>query len=187
MRILAFDQSLTRTGWCILTNPRSPAETMRLGWFSSPNTASFGVALGDVFSLAQPDFVAFETPRNQIMTYKKKPGLLPGDGAVTPNAKQLVLPWIAGQIEQACIDRAIPYELVSAATWRARVIGKGAGQLPRKQAKQAARTTCDRLGIDYPNEDCAEAALIALWAASCDTVRLMRHALQEARDAAGSR
>lgn len=177
IRILGLDQSLTRTGWAIAEKPaRGEVTVGPTGWFAAPgSTARFGKELWGLLLDLSPDFIVFEKPRTVVMTYAKKPGLIPGENFVTPNASQLVLPWIAGMIEQACIDRQMPYEIVSAPTWRARMIGKGAGHLSRKEAKEAARKTCDWLGLRYPNEDVAEAILIALYGAASDTVRMMLH------------
>ena len=75
----------------------------------------------------------------------------------------LSFPKLAGMIEQACIDRDIDYESVASNSWRARIMGKGSGNLPAAKTKKAAKAHCDLLKIPYRNDDQAEAALIALY------------------------
>lgn len=177
MRILGLDQSITRTGWAVLDGPPAQLSTLMSGWFSCADrsdTAHFGKEIAALIIDTGPSFVVFEKPRATITTYGKK-SLVPGDYSRTPNASQLVLPWIAGMIEQACIDRGLPYEMVPPGTWRAAVIGGGAGGYDTKAAKKAAKLTCDRLGITYANEDQAEASLIALYGTTCQTLRMLLH------------
>jgi hypothetical protein len=118
----------------------------------------------------RPDFVCWERARHQISGYRKKEKIdLFGAGnafaAWTVNADQLLLPEIQGMIRAAAIFYRVPYESVSPATWRAAIFGQGGGKLGRAEAK--ARTYCRRLGIRFANENEAEAACIARWAATC--------------------
>jgi hypothetical protein len=75
----------------------------------------------------------------------------------------------------ACVLRELPYESVAVNTWRARVLGKGSGNLPKAEAKRRAVAACKAMGIKAKNADQAEAALIALYAMSCDQFRLAEH------------
>jgi Holliday junction resolvasome RuvABC endonuclease subunit len=174
IRILGLDQSLTRTGWALVEGPPARLPTLMNGWFASRGggTASFGKELTWLLTDLRPDVVVFERPLERIKIYRKK-GLVAG--LTTPSSAQLVLPWIAGMIEMACIERDLAYESVPPSTWRARVIGNGAGIMKRAEAKAAARVTCERLGISARNEDVAEASLIALYGVTCDTVRMLTH------------
>jgi hypothetical protein len=169
MRILGIDQSLTRTGWAVVEGHSSVELT---GWFKSANTADFGDQLRSVLLDTQPDMVVAEQPVMWVKVYRKQSWA--GDG-MAPSSKQLVLPWIAGMIEMGCLMAGISFQLVPVATWRAGVIGKGAGRLPRAEAKAAAKTTCDRLGIKYANEDVAEAILIALWGVTSPAARMLAY------------
>jgi Holliday junction resolvasome RuvABC endonuclease subunit len=169
VRILGIDQSLTKTGWCLLSGTRAAPE-FSCGHFSSEHATSFAVKLVALIEAQLPDFVCWERPNPRIMVYGKK--ALFG-GVTTPNADQLVLPQIAGMIEMACVLKVVPYESVAVNTWRARVLGKGSGNLPKAAAKKAAVAACKVMKIPVKNADQAEAALIALYAMSSDQFRLL--------------
>jgi len=170
MKILGLDQSLTRTGWCLLTGTRRAPE-FKVGSESGFDDASeFCHWLAGFLNAHRPEFVVWERPTPRIMIYNKKSLF---GGAVTPNAAQLVLPQLAGMIEMACYDRDIAAIDVASNSWRARVIGKGSGNLPAAKTKQAAKAHCDLLNIAVKNADQAEAALIALYGMSCDQFRML--------------
>lgn len=169
MRILGLDQSLTKTGWCLLSGTRAVPQ-FSCGHFNSEHATGFAVKLVALLEAQLPEFVCWERPNPRIMVYNKKSLF---GGAVTPNADQLVLPQIAGMIEMACVLKLLPYESVAVNTWRARVLGKGSGNLPKAAAKKAAVAACKVMKIPVKNADQAEAALIALYAMSSDQFRLL--------------
>jgi len=170
MRILGLDQSLTRTGWCLLTGTRGSPE-FKVGSESGFDDATeFCHWLAGFLDERWPEFVVWERPTPRVMIYAKK-GLV--GGMTTPNASQLVLPQLAGMIEMACWDRDIAHIDVASNTWRARVIGKGSGNLPASKTKKAALQACEQFKIPVKNADQAEAALIALYGMTSDHYRLM--------------
>ena len=57
-------------------------------------------------------------------------------------------------------------------SWRARVLGKGYGNMRTEPAKKAAVEYCKRCQIAVANADQAEACLIALYGLTSDAVRL---------------
>lgn len=181
LRVLGFDQSLTRTGWALVEGSRGALPSLH-GWFGSKTIADFGAQARGIIIDTAPDFVAFEAPRDWIVGYAKKAAALDVDGPVgmTPNKKQLLLPYIAGVLEGLCLGRGLPYECVPAVTWRSAIMGKGAGRWSKQEAKINAVNTCARLGLKPGNHDVAEAMLIALWGMTCDQVRLMRHQRERA-------
>jgi len=169
MKILGLDQSLTRTGWALLTGTRgSPA--FECGSQSFESATEFCHWLAGFLDERWPEFVVWERPTPRVMIYAKK-GLV--GGMTTPNASQLVLPQLAGMIEMACWDRDIAHIDVASNTWRARVIGKGSGNLPASKTKKAALQACEQFKIPVKNADQAEAALIALYGMTSDHYRLM--------------
>jgi hypothetical protein len=110
MRILGIDQSLTRCGWCLLSGSRAVPQ-FECGSFASHNPRHFGQQLGVILDDWEPGFVVWERPVPRIFAYGKK--TLVGQVS-TPNADQLVLPRLAGMIEQSCLDRLLP----NGACWR---------------------------------------------------------------------
>lgn len=170
VKILGLDQSLTRTGWCLLTGSRGAPEFTVGSEFGFDDATDFCHWLAELLDHHWPQFVVWERPTPRVMIYAKK-GLL--GGMVTPNASQLVLPQLAGMIEMACIDRDIAHEDVASNSWRARVLGKGSGNLRADKTKAAARAHCELLKIPVKNADQAEAALIALYGMTCDTYRML--------------
>jgi hypothetical protein len=159
----------------LLTGTRA-VPAFECGHFKSEHALAFAVKLIELLDFTRPEFVCFERFNPRVMVYGKK--ALFG-GVTTPNADQLVLPQIAGMIEMACIIRELPYESVAVNTWRARVLGKGSGNLPKAEAKKRATAACKAMGIPAKNADQAEAALIALYAMSCDRFRMLE--LEEAK------
>ena len=170
MKILGLDQSLTRTGWCLLTGTRGTPEFKTGSESGFDDATEFCHWLAGFLDAHWPEFVVWERPTPRVMIYAKK-GLV--GGMVTPNASQLVLPQLAGMIEMACYDRDIAHVDVASNSWRARIIGKGAGNLPASKTKKAALQACEQFKIPVKNADQAEAALIALYGMTSDHYRLM--------------
>src|SRR4029077_1357558 len=119
---------------------------------------AFGVKFIELLDITHPAFVCWERYNPRVMVYGKK--ALFG-GVTTPNADQLVLPQIAGMIEMACVLKQLPYESVAVNSWRARVLGKGSGNLPKVEAKKRATSACKAMGIKAPNGDEPAAVLLA--------------------------
>ena len=169
MILLAFDPSLTRTGFALMKAPPVSVASIESGSFASEDPDAFiaqALALVEKF---KPDFVAAEEARKIIMLYGKKQ-LWAGDVVVTPNAKQLKLSEIQGGLKGLTSAKRIPLVLVPPKTWRKAILGNG--NLPRDSAKAAALTYCARLKIAVANHDEAEAACIGIWTSSCDAFRM---------------
>lgn len=187
MIVLGIDQSITRTGFAFYRFPGDERH-MRCGSFSckdAPNPeAKCELFAREIKRLIgskdhRPDFLVWERARRNISAYPKKPDAdllgLGGDAVWTVNADQLLLPEIQGILRAAAIFYRVPYESVGPSTWRAAILGKGSGKLARLEAKAAAKRYCKALGIKAGNDDEAEAACIARWAATCSTrFRLMQ-------------
>ena len=178
--ILGLDQSITQTGWALYSYP-GDERRMKCGSFSCA-TADDAEGKCDLFAYhikrligpkdTRPDFIVWERAKRQISSYPKKTkiDLFGADNAatfMTVNADQLLLPEIQGIIRGGAIFYSVKYESVSPATWRAALYGKGGGKLLRADAKARAKDYCAKLGINASNENEAEAACIARWAATC--------------------
>lgn len=171
--ILAFDQSKTHTGWACFEAPTDPG-LIRCGSFSCVKAL---VDPADVFAAEvkrlvkehKPDFFAWERSKPSISAYSKKAtvdlaGTAPGGWTV--NAGQLILPEIQGIIRGMARAYGRPYAHAMPSTWRAAIFGVGGGRMTTAEAKRAAKLYCERLRIRAANEHEAEAACVALWAAS---------------------
>jgi hypothetical protein len=190
MLILGLDQSITRTGFAFYSCPGDERH-MRCGSFSCKDEADpeakcerFAREIKRLIGPKgrRPDFICWERAKRQITSYPKKPkaDLLGIPGAVlTVNADQLLLPEIQGIIRAACVFYRIPHESVPPGTWRASIFGKGGGRLSRPDAKAKAKQYCKTLRIRVGNDDEAEAACIARWAATCSQ-RFRLHAAEAA-------
>lgn len=198
MRILAFDQSITNTGFALYDAP-GDERAIHCGSFSCDNFSTAEAQcdqfakevksiLGRCKKIDEPvDFIGWERASRKITAYRKKDGqgLLPKDGIPrwTVNASQLLLPEIQGCIRGIAISYSLPFESVGSDTWRAAIYGTGGGSLHRAAAKAAAKQYCRRLGITFANEDEAEAACIAIWMSRCSQrFRMLR--LNKAKAAA---
>jgi Holliday junction resolvasome RuvABC endonuclease subunit len=160
MALLALDQSLTRTGWCMLEGSRFRPETTKTGSFASPDPQAFGENLRQLVLYERPMFIVYEAPIAVIFSYGKRQ-LIAEQTMVTPNATQLYLHNIAGRIEQTALMQAIDCLAVAPRTWRKAVLGRG--DLAKKAAKAAAKLYCQRIGAPFGNHDEAEAVCIGLF------------------------
>lgn len=180
--ILAFDQSIARTGWAVYEPPAHGK--MLIGSFTSrPETnmsteakcAIFCDEIEKLFKAHKPQFVIWEAAAEVIRSFAKqgKTDLIGEQKVqgVTVNADQLILRDIQGHIRHAARARRIPYEPVQPKTWRAAILKNG--NLGRDDAKKKAKEMCQMLRIAVRNDDQAEAALIALYGASTQTFRMM--------------
>lgn len=165
MRILALDQSVKRSGWAIV----SGREIGPHGWFGSMaaddrrQVELFKDQVRQLILDYEPELLAWEAPAKFIPAFARK------GGGTAVNAHQLVLT----RLDQVLLGLANEFDLYDEApapkTWRAMVLGKGCGNLPKREAKRRAVAYCGWLGIQVPNDDVAEAICIGLWAASCST------------------
>ncbi|MGC4026235.1 MAG: hypothetical protein QM744_14465 [Mesorhizobium sp.] len=181
LTVLAFDQSLKHTGWAVFIAPGEPA-SIKTGSFScgkakDSNAAAdlFAITIKRLASHHHADFFAWERAKPHISAYGKKHAVdLAGHrgGGWTVNAAQLILPELQGIIRGAARAYGKPYASAYPSTWRAAVIGGGAGKFTTTQAKAAAKRHCRMLHIRFANEHEAEAACIALWAASSPEFKL---------------
>ena len=177
MLILAFDQSIARTGWCLYEPPSHTS--MLIGSFTSRpdknmSTEEKTAIFCDEFKEYKPRFVIWEAATEIIRSFARKtkedlagPTKAP---PMTVNADQLILRDIQGHIRHATRARRIPYEPVNPKTWRAAILKNG--NLSRDEAKQRAKAFCQMLRIPAKNEDQAEAVCIALYGATTQTFRM---------------
>lgn len=188
MLILAFDQSIARTGWALYEPPSHGS--MLVGSFTSrpdknmsteEKTAIFCDEIEKLFRAHKPQFVIWEAAAEVIRSYPpmvSKKDLLAAvkaaerQGPLTVNADQLILRDIQGHLRHAARARRIPYESVQPKTWRAAILKNG--NLDRETAKRKAREFCQMLRILVKNEDQAEAVCIALYGATTQTYRMMQ-------------
>lgn len=183
MLILAFDQSIARTGWCLYEPPAHGS--MLIGSFTSrPETnmsteqkaAIFCDEVEKLFRAHKPQFVIWEAAAEVIRSFAKqsRKDLLGTQKAagVTVNADQLILRDIQGHIRHAARARRIAYEPVQPKTWRAAILKNG--NLGRDEAKKKAKEFCQMLRIHVRNDDQAEAVCIALYGATAQTYRMMQ-------------
>lgn len=182
MLILAFDQSIARTGWALYEPPSH--SSMLIGSFTSrpetgmsaeEKTAIFCDETEKLFRTHKPQFVVWEAAAEVIRSFAKQgredlagPTKAP---PLTVNADQLILRDIQGHIRHAARARRIPYEAVQPRTWRAAILKNG--NLGRDEAKKKAKEFCQMLRIPVKNDDQAEAVCIALFGASTQTYRMM--------------
>jgi hypothetical protein len=179
LTILAFDQSKTHTGYAVYVAPGEPG-LIRTGSFSCIEKnrdpadvfASMCKSLANVY---KPDFFAWERSKPSISTYvtRGKDDLAgPKPNGWTVNARQLILPELQGIIRGMAKAYGKPYANALPSTWRAAVFGGGRGNMKTAEAKAAAKQHCARLRILANNEHEAEAACVALWAASSIEFRM---------------
>lgn len=167
MILLALDPSLTRCGHASFEAPPVRLEGLLTGSFSSDDPADFTRQLRGLIDAVAPGMIFAEEARKVILTYGKKQLLAgPNDGPMTtPNGDQLKLSEVQGAIRGLAEAKGIPLVLVPPKTWRAKVLGNG--NLPRAEAKRAAKNHCRYLKIPVRNHDQAEAVCIGLWGATC--------------------
>lgn len=210
MLILAFDQSIARTGWCLAeANERGKLirETVKFGSFTAAPREGMSVEeKGEMFGReaktlldrAEPDFVSFEAARDDIVSYPRKVKVRgnptktqTGDlfAKATPstkllpatvNAGQLILRDIQGQLRQACIERGLPWVKVAPKTWRAAVFGEGYGNMTTDAAKAQAKAYCRNIRVLVANGDQAEAVCIAIWTGTCPEFLWFLHQVRAA-------
>jgi len=178
--VLGIDQSITQTGLALYRVP-GDERMIECDSFASRGASnddkchSFGARikerLGPLAKRKELAFVCWEQARGDLSAY-------------AASAQQLLLPEIQGQIRQFCIDYRIPYEAVPTSTWRG-ALWPGYGHISRPEAKAKAKEYCRLLGIKASNENEAEAACIARWAATCSQrFKMLRFRLEAEAEAA---
>lgn len=185
--ILAFDQSIARTGWAVYEPPKHSA--MIIGSFTSrpdknmsteEKTAIFCDEIEVLFKAHKPQFVIWEAATEIIRSYPRmvsKRDMLAAvravenQGPLVVNADQLILRDIQGHIRHAARARRIAYEAVNPKTWRAAILKNG--NLGRDEAKKKAKELCQMMRIEVRNEDQAEAVCIALYGATSQAFRML--------------
>jgi Holliday junction resolvasome RuvABC endonuclease subunit len=160
MRILAFDQSVKRTGWAVVEREREglPARPITWGSFGAPGIdtrakmSAFICEVGVLVTAHEPDVVVWESPSAFM-----------GKGGV--NARTLILTRLDEALTRLCEARDLACTTVAASSWRSRILGKGCGRLPRIEAKRRAMMYVDWLDLTVANDDEAEAICIGMWGA----------------------
>jgi hypothetical protein len=175
--ILALDQSITQSGVAWYEAPgderwiRCASFSCSAGADDDEKCALFAQAAKKLIGRKpRADFICWERASQRISMYKKQqPAWLPDDApAFTVNpASTTLLHEIQGIIRGLSIAYRIPHESVAPNVWRAALYGTGGGKLTKPQAKAKAKQYCRQLGISFSNENEAEAACIARWAATC--------------------
>lgn len=176
MKILAVDPGVTQAGFALYTPDHPDREKgIICTSFSSSGASSekkaedFARHFNWLVNHHQPDVICFELAVRQIFQYQRKADL-GGLRSEAPSSDQLILSELQGTIRGICIAHVLPFESVPVQTWRAAVYGKGYGNMQRDHAKSHAKTTARRLGIPFLNHNEAEAAMIALWCATCSQI-----------------
>jgi Holliday junction resolvasome RuvABC endonuclease subunit len=179
MKLLALDPSLTRCGYALIIAPPVQLSTIITGSFHSDDVAGYAHNLHTLIDDHQPDFITSEEASKIIRSYGKKQLQFAGPAMVTVNADQLKLSQIEGIARGMAEARDIPIVFVAPKSWRAAVLGKGAGDFTRPQAKAAARQHCQRLKVPAKNHDIAEAVCIGLWGATCQEFKWAAYQLEK--------
>lgn len=199
MLILAFDQSIRRTGWCLYEPPS--LRSILVGSFTSAperemsteeKTGIFCDEIEKLFKAYRPNFVVWEAAAEDIRRFPFKPkkdgkqkasndllanaGVAPepqkSQSPLSVNADQLILRDIQGHIRHAARARRIPYEAVNVKSWRAAILK--CGNAGKDEAKAKAVAHCQMLRIPAKNHDQAEAVCIALYGAMLQTFKMMQ-------------
>lgn len=188
LTILAFDQSVTNTGWAVIYAP--PGKVIASGSFTSnprdedPTDDQKLDAFGDqIFALRarwKPHVIAWERAKQTITRYAK-------GGGSTVNRSQLLLPELQGMLRALARGKHLPYIAAYFSSWRAGVLGKGAGNLPKEKAKARAVAHCKLIGVPIGSHDEAEAVCIGLYAASTDEFRWLVYEAEKKAAAAAAK
>lgn len=159
--ILALDQAVKRSGWAVF-EPR-PMHQFRIighGWFGAQ--ADDSETQVNTFIDHVDQLVLDYGPSTLVW---EKPSAFAGARGV--NARTLVLTRIDQALRDLAKLRKLRVAVVAASSWRAKVLGKGAGRFTSEQAKAAALTYWSRFHIELRDHNEAEAMCIATWACTC--------------------
>jgi len=194
IRCLAFDQSVTQSGWCVVDGPPAYMAGLKFGSFeSNPRDEHlnddqqfdrFGENIFRLRRIYKPDFIAWERAKRQISRYAKGGGDLLGPAAsgTTVNAAQLKLPELQGMLRGLARGKRLPYLAIDPKTWRKGILGNG--NLSTAKAKSEAMIYCRRLGIPINNHNEAEAVCVGLFAVTTIEFRAARDEAEAKRAAA---
>ena len=161
MIILALDQSITRSGFAVLeTGQRGRGQVMHSGWFGA--MGGDDRAKVDAFIQHVRELILDYAP--QLLVWEKPAKYIARVGAGGVNAHQLVLTRLDENLVGLARDYGRAFATVAPNTWRAKVFGKGAGRMPRDEAKRRALAHCAWIGHPVRYADQAEAICIGLWA-----------------------
>lgn len=187
LRVLAFDQSITRTGYAY-QGGSEPASIVcgsfscDQGYDSRDKRERFGRRVKQLIGQYRPQIIVWEKAREFITAYPKKGGIdMLGrqPAGVTVSANQLLLPAIEGVLHGQCIAYGIVCDSVAPQTWRKAVLGNGS--MTTEEAKGSAAAYCEMLKIAARNHDEAEAACLALWAPNSQIYKKLFVSMRAAR------
>lgn len=173
LKILAFDQSSSRTGWAF----GIPGENPKHGSFRSPKRDVIGERLAIIYDCAgelmdefQPDLVAMETPffpidmtprhDGESVRFSARVGTTHAKKGAAFSPKVIsVLQKVAGIIELQTARRGIPLESYASRSWPPTILG---GSVPRDaDAKVMVRQRCRLMGMPTDSDD--ESDAIGIW------------------------
>ncbi len=173
MKILAFDQSSSRTGWAFGTPGSNPI----YGSFRSPKRDVVGERLAIIYDSAgelmdkhEPDLVAYERPffpvdrspkqDGEVARFSNRVGVTRERQGAAFNPKVIsLLQKVAGIIELQAARRGIPLEDYASRSWPPTILG---GPVPHgADAKLMVRQRCRMLGMPTDGDD--ESDAIGIW------------------------
>jgi hypothetical protein len=161
LRLLALDQSIKRTGWTVIeaSGPLRPPKVIGRGWFGVGGAGDERAKVARFVQGVRDLAIDYEPVEALVW---EKPTAFVGTRGV--NARTLLLTRLDEALHQFCADKQLRSLTAAASTWRAKVLGKGAGRLSREEAKQRAVQYCEWIGLPCSNDDEAEAICIGMWA-----------------------
>lgn len=163
MIILALDQSVTRSGYAVIETEGRRPRILDSGSFSAQGATERDKV--DAFAAQVTRLVLTNDP--VMLVWEKPAKYIPDYGGRGVNAHQLILTRLDEQLEEMVKRHGGIGHRVASNTWRAKVLGRGAGSLGRQEAKRRAVSYCQWIDHPVDNADEAEACCIGLWAATC--------------------
>lgn len=167
MMLLAIDQSVRRSGWAVMeARPMRQFGIVGHGWFgaqaktSEDRVNSFIDQVDALVLDYGPALLVWEKP-NAFM------------GARGVNARTLVLTRLDQALRDLAKLRALQTATVAASSWRARVLGKGAGRFSGDRAKAAALAYWAMFRVEVRDHNEAEAMCMGVWA--CSQIEVASH------------
>lgn len=162
MIILALDQSVRRSGWAVVETDRKRQARFRgFGWFGAQ--AADNDSQVEAF-IDQVDQLVLDHQAG-VLVWEKPSKFMARPGGV--QARTLVLTRFDQALRDLAKLRRLSIDTVAANSWRAKVLGKGAGRLSAEEAKRRALGYCQLLGLAVSDHNQAEAICIGFWAATC--------------------
>lgn len=160
MKVLALDQSVKATGWAIVSRRTLglPPIVEASGFFGTKGALTTRDKVDAFVDQVRQLLLDYE-PEHVIW---EKPNAFMGAHGVT--ARTLILTRLDEAMTRVCEQLDVSCEAVAANTWRAKILGKGAGKLPRAEAKQRALNYCRWMDMRVNSDDEAEAICIGFWA-----------------------